>query len=112
MIPGLDPSLFGITAEDAVVKAKRPLDWENLQEKGLFGNPDLDLREFLPIFPQIFSHGCITRAPGNVKKIYNPMGTLFNCSLSEAQKKSLSPKTIPGMTKLNIIMFFYPILKF
>ncbi|CAI2166440.1 3640_t:CDS:10 [Funneliformis geosporum] len=94
MIPGLDPSLFGITANDAV-KAERPLDWEILQEKGLFGDPDLNLLEFLPIFPQIFSHGCITRAPGDAKKIYNPMGCLFNCFLSDAQKESIIPKKNP-----------------
>ncbi|CAG8586514.1 12520_t:CDS:10 [Funneliformis caledonium] len=94
MIPGLDPSLFGITAKDAV-KAERPLDWEKLLEKGLFGDPDLNPREFLPIFPQIFSHGCITRASGDAKKIYNPMGCLFNCSLSDAQKESISPRKFP-----------------
>jgi RNA exonuclease 1 len=96
MIPGLDPSLFGITAETAA-KAKRPLDWERLQEKGLLGNPDLKLSENLPIFPKIFSHGCVTRAPGDSKRMHNPMGSLFNCFLSEAQKELIKPKEIPGM---------------
>ena len=96
MVPGLDPSLFGITGETAV-KAKGPMDWEKLQEKGLFGNLDLKLSENLPIFPKIFSHGCVTRAPGDAKRMYSPIGNLFNCFLSEAQKGSIKPKEISGM---------------
>jgi hypothetical protein len=96
MIPGLDPSLFGITAETAA-KAKGPLDWEKLQEKGLFGNPDLKPSEHLPIFPKIFSHGCVTRAPGDAKRMYNPAGNLFNCFLSETQKGLIRPKEVSGM---------------
>lgn len=96
MIPGLDPSLFGLTAE-TVVKAKGPLNWEKLQEKGLFGNSDLKLSENLPILPKIFSHGCVTRASGDTKRMFNPTGNLFNCFLSEAQKGSVKHKEIPGM---------------
>ncbi|CAB4445946.1 unnamed protein product [Rhizophagus irregularis] len=94
MIPGLDPSLFGLTAE-TVVKAKGPLNWEKLQEKGLFGNSDLKLSENLPILPKIFSHGCVTRASGDTKRMFNPTGNLFNCFLSEAQKGSVKHKEIP-----------------
>ena len=101
MIPGLDPSSFGIRAETAV-KAKGPLEWEKLQEKGIFGNPDLKISENLPILPKIFSHGCVTRAPGDSKRMYNPMENLFNCFLSEAQKESVKKESIklreiPGM---------------
>ncbi|GES82746.1 ribonuclease H70 [Rhizophagus clarus] len=95
MIPGLGPSLFGLTAETAA-NAKGPLDWEKLQEKGLFGNSDLKLSEILPVLPKIFSHGCVTRAPGDTKRMFNPMGNLFNCYLSEAQKGSVKHQENPG----------------
>lgn len=41
----------------------------------------------LPVIPRLFSHACLTRAPGDARKLHSVLNTLLQCPLSDAERK-------------------------
>lgn len=75
LVQGLDPTTLGLSAETS----------DNLPQT-LNPSPDAVKNSKLPIFQQLFSHYCPTRAPGDARKLHSVSQTLLHAPLSTAEK--------------------------
>ncbi|CAG8700144.1 14390_t:CDS:2, partial [Racocetra fulgida] len=92
MIPGFDPGMFGMSGESAIM-INRPIEISRLLERGLYGDQTQNAREALPALSQVFSHACVTQAPGENGKLHSSFFSLMSCYIPEVYKKYLSDRS-------------------
>ncbi|KAF0515863.1 ribonuclease H70 [Gigaspora margarita] len=99
MVPGLDPGMFGMSAELAI-KINRPIEISLLLERGLYGDQAKCAHEAFPALSQVFSHACVTQAPGENGRLHSSFFSLMSCYIPEDYKKYLLDKS-----EVNVINF-------
>ncbi|CAG8675133.1 20146_t:CDS:10 [Cetraspora pellucida] len=82
MVPGFDPGMFGMSAELAI-KINRPIEISQLLERGLYGDQTQNVHEVLPMLSQVFSHACVTQAPGENGRLHSSFFSLMSCYIPE-----------------------------
>lgn len=75
LVQGMDPTTLGLSSETS----------DNLPQT-LNPTPEAVKSSKLPIFQQLFSHYCPTRAPGDTRKLHSVSQTLLHAPLSTAEK--------------------------
>lgn len=75
LVQGIEPTTLGLPSETS----------DNLPQT-LNPSADTVKSSKLPIFQQLFSHYCPTRAPGDTRKLHSVTQTLLHSSLSPAEK--------------------------
>nr|CAG8618021.1 6824_t:CDS:10 [Entrophospora candida] len=77
MIPGLTPQFFGMDHETAR-SVNGPIDLKELCQNDLLGDIEstYKINDVFPALSDIFSHACVTRAPGDKNRIYSPIAYL------------------------------------
>ncbi|CAG8847656.1 14089_t:CDS:2, partial [Racocetra persica] len=88
MVPGFDPGMFGMSGESAIM-INRPIEISRLLERGLYGDQTRNACEALPALSQVFSHACVTQAPGENGKLHSSFFSLMSCYIPEEYKKYL-----------------------
>lgn len=75
LVQGIEPTTLGLPSETT----------DNLPQTL---NPSVDAVKLskLPIFQQLFSHYCPTRAPGDQRKLHSVTQTLLHCPIPAAEK--------------------------
>ncbi|CAG8703860.1 882_t:CDS:10 [Dentiscutata erythropus] len=99
IVPGFDPGMFGMSAESAI-KINRPIEISLLLESGLYGDQTRYAHEALPTLSQVFSHACVTQAPGENGRLHSPFFSLMSCYISEEYKKCLLDRSKVNVTDL------------
>jgi RNA exonuclease 1 len=76
LVQGIEPSTLGL-----------PNEISNNLPQSLNPNPDAARISKLPIFQQLFSHYCPTRAPGDTRKLHSVSQTLLHAPMSAGDKR-------------------------
>ncbi|CAG8489588.1 14926_t:CDS:10 [Cetraspora pellucida] len=99
MVPGFDPGMFGMSAELAI-KINRPIEISQLLERGLYGDQTQNVHEVLPMLSQVFSHACVTQAPGENGRLHSSFFSLMSCYIPEGYKKYLFDRSKVNVTNI------------